>query len=346
MLRLPRAAAANVGRAIVIASSITIALVCASGHAAAEDKDADAERLFREGQKLLEERRYGEACPKFEAAYAKDRQLGTLINLAFCHKEQGSIWYAWLEFREAELKAGEMKRFERRDFARERLNELERSLPRVAIDNPKKVTLVEVLVEEKRVPEAEHGSTFTAEEGKRKFTFRAKGKKSATVLVPIGAKSSDKQHIQRVPVPEMVDGEDESALPPTAVGTPPPVESVFPPSGGSSASDPGAGSAQRTLGLGGAAVVVGGVTGVMTLTNPCAQNFMHDKSPSCSQSDRDGGDTTSMISNVSLIVAGAAGATGLVLLLTAPSRPSSPAGKEGVIRPQLGVGWAGLRGTF
>ena len=92
------------------------------------DKDADAERLFREGQKLLEERRYGEACPKFEAAYKKDQQLGTLLNLAYCHKEQGATWLAWVEFKEAEVKATELKRNDRRDFARQRMAELEKSL--------------------------------------------------------------------------------------------------------------------------------------------------------------------------------------------------------------------------
>jgi tetratricopeptide (TPR) repeat protein len=88
------------------------------------DKDADAERLFREGQKLMEERRYGEACPKFDLAYRKDQQLGTLLNLAYCHKELGTTWLAWVEFKEAELKAIELKRTERRDFARQRMAEL------------------------------------------------------------------------------------------------------------------------------------------------------------------------------------------------------------------------------
>ena len=56
--------------------------------------------------------------------------LGTLINLAFCHKEQGASWYAWLEFREAEVKATELNRADRRDFAHARLVELEKQLPK------------------------------------------------------------------------------------------------------------------------------------------------------------------------------------------------------------------------
>jgi hypothetical protein len=326
MVRLPRAVA------------VAVAAFLFAAPALAQDKEADAERLFREGQKLLEERRYGEACPKFEAAYAKDRQLGTLLNLAFCHKEQGSIWYAWLEFREAELKAGEMKRFERRDFARARLNELEKSLPKVTIDNPHKTPLTDVLVEEKRVPEAEHGSSFTAEEGKRKFTFKAKGKKSATVLVTIG-KLSDKP--QRVPVPVMEDGED---APPVAAAPPPPptvvehtkvkvVEVEAP------------GSSQKTigfvaLGVAGTALIVGGVAGVMTLTNECGR-LLHPTASGCTTDARDSASTTGLISTTGFIVAGVVGATGLILLLTAP-KAQETAG----VRPEIGLGWAGLRGSF
>jgi hypothetical protein len=138
--------------AIVALALVLVAGGVSSAHA--QTREADAERLFREGQKLMEERRYGEACPKFEAAYKKDGALGTLINLAFCHKEQGAIWYAWLEFREAEVKATELNRPERRDFAHARLTELEKNLPKVVIDNPRKVPLTEVLVEDRKVWEA------------------------------------------------------------------------------------------------------------------------------------------------------------------------------------------------
>lgn len=333
-------------RAVVVAVSFTCLGLALSRSAAAQDKEADAERLFREGQALMEQRRFGEACPKFEAAYAKDRQLGTLLNLAFCHKEQGATWYAWLEFREAEVKAAELKRTERRDFARERLNELERSLPKVVLDNPRKLLLTDVLVEDRRVPEAERGAVFTSEEGKRKFTFRAKGKKSATVLVSIGPKVERAQHVA---VPEMEEGEDEAPPKPQpqVIVVPAPAP---PPPRPADADASRAGSAQRTigfaaLGVAGAAVVVGGVTGMMTLTNACANNFIHDKSDACTQSDRDSADATSTVATISFVVAGAAATGGLVLLLTSPSRASAATARPRV-RPELGLGWAGLRGAF
>jgi hypothetical protein len=307
----------------------------------AQDSDADAERLFREGQKLLEERRFGEACPKFEQAYRKDRQLGTLINLAFCHKEQGAIWYAWLEFKEAEVRATELNRPDRRDFARQRLAELEKLLPKVVVDNPRKMPLTQVLVEEKRVPEAERGAVFAAEEGNRKFIFRAKGKKPATQMVNV-AKGERAQHVV---VPEMEDAGPDDAPPPDHADAPSKPEVV----GSDAAPDPNPGATQRTLGwvaigAGGVALAIGSVTGLMAIT-------AEDKTAASAHD-------AATVSTISFIVAGVGIGGGLVLLLTAaPSRSASATGamrtrtvatqRAGLrITPELGAGWAGLSGRF
>ncbi len=311
-------------------------MIAVSGAARAQDSDADAERLFREAQKLLEERRYGEACPKFEAAYSKDKKLGTLLNLAFCHKEQGSLWYAWLEFREAEFKAEEQKRPERKDFARKRLDELEKGLAKVIVDNPQKLPLTEVDVEDRRVPEAERGAYFTAEEGKRKLTFKAKGKKPATALVSI-VRGDKAQHVI---VPDM---EDAAAATPEPTPTP---EHVEPPAQKHEepAADANVGGTQRSLGyvalaVGAGGVVVGLAAGVMTFTNPCGSWG----SGTCTQSEKSRSDTTSLVANVGIGAGVAFGIAGVVLLVTAPSA-STP--EHAGVAPVVGPGYAGVRGNF
>lgn len=310
--------------------------VVGTSSATAQTREADAERLFREGQKLMEERRYGEACPKFEAAYKKDNALGTLINLAFCHKEQGATWYAWLEFREAEVKATEASRLDRRDFAHARLTEVGKNLPKVIVENPQKVPLTDVLVEDRKVWEAERGMVFAAEAGQRKFVFRAKGKKPATLLVNVGT-ATRADRAQHVTVPELENLTAEDLPPPPA---PPPAPVLSPPADRGVAPPPQApdtsGSAQRTLGwasvgVGGAAAVLGGVTGAITLFGPCAHQ-------TCASDQRNYASTTGAISTVSLVAAGALVMGGLVLVLTAPSSRSSSA----AVLP----GWAGLAGTF
>ena len=320
---------------VVFPLAVPLAMLFASGNATAQSQDADAERLFREGQKLMEERRFGEACPKFEAAYTKDRQLGTLINLAFCHKEQGAIWYAWLEFREAEVKATELNRPDRRDFAKQRLAELEKQLPKVVLDNPQHMPLTDVLVEDRKVWEAERGAVFAVEAGQRKFVFRAKGKKQASALINV-VKGDKAQHVV---VPDMEDGGGETPPPPP----PPTGGNTEPPKPEAPSSDSHPGSTQKTIGwvgigVGGVALAIGAFYGIKTFSSPCANG---KKCPTADQTDANRSGT---ISNIAFVLAGIGVIGGGVLILTAPSAPQTQA--KIVVSPQIGAGWAGLTGTF
>jgi hypothetical protein len=324
------------------------------------DQDADAERLFREGQKLMEERRFGEACPKFEAAYRKDQQLGTLLNLAYCHKAQGAVWQSWLEFKEAEVKAIDLKRNDRRDFARQRMAELEKSLARVVIDPTDKVELTEVLVEDRRVPEAEKGQIFAAEPGQRKLTFRAKGKKQVVQLIHI--EKGDRP--QRIAVPDMVDEEEPVVVAPAEVAretiTTPVTREVTSP-------DRSRGTVQRivglaTAGVGAVGLTVGSIYGLRTLYNECTDGKPAYPNvpgrPSCTGEQHARYSETGAISTVAFIAGGVLVAGGLVLYFTAPSSRSSAAvggaahapdgpGRAGLrVLPEIGGGWAGVRGVF
>lgn len=328
-------------RRLALAASLLVSTF--SAHVFAQDREADAERLFREGQKLLEERRYGEACPKFEQAYKKDGQLGTLLNLAFCHKEQGATWYAWLEFREAEVKATEQSRADRRDFAKGQLPALEKSLAKLVVDNPKNVPLIEVLVEDRKVPEAEKGATFAAEPGQRKLTFRAKGKKSGTLLVHV-VKGDRPMHVA---TPELEDMPPEPPPEPAAETDGTITRGSMP---AARAETPGTQSSQKTLALGmlGVGVVAGvvmGVTGVMTLANDCAsggdRTRCRDDEQGRAESDR--GKTTATIATVSGVLAGVALVGGAVLWFTAPKGTHEARAK---VTPRVGLGWAGVGGTF
>ena len=309
------------------------------------DKDADAERLFREGQQLMGERRYGEACPKFEAAYRKDQQLGTLLNLAYCHKEQGAIWLAWVEFKEAEVKAIELKRSDRRDFARQRMLELEKQLGKAVIEPQSRVELTEVLVEDRRVPDAEKGQTFAIEMGQRKLTFRAKGKKQAVQLVTI-----TKGPAQKIAVPEMEE-QPKEAPPVAESGDEDEPRPVSTPVTAEKSSD---GASQRVAGLvlAGVGVVgigVGSVTGLMTFSSPCSGG------KPCEPDEEERADVTSMTSNIAFAAGGTFLVGGLLLYFLAPKAaktstatvPPSHARSRAIrLIPEIGAGWAGLRGAF
>jgi hypothetical protein len=334
-------------RAAPLAATLALALLFGTHSASAQDHEQDAERLFREGQKLLEERRFGEACPKFEAAYTKDHSLGTLINLAFCHKEQGATWYAWLEFREAEVKATELNRADRRDFAHQRLAELEKLLPKLVIDNPQKVPLTDVLVEDRKVFEAERSAVFAAEAGERRFTFKAKGKKPAATLITV-AKGDKLQHVT---VPEMEDAPAERPA-----GAEHPADPKH--ADAAATSDPG--STQRTLGwvalgVAGVAALIGTIEGVSTFSSACHGG------KACTDEERDSANGSGTVADISFVVAILAAGGGVYLLMTAPPAPSaSPAAAARAriapptsarassvsVTPHLGLGWASVSGTF
>lgn len=108
--------------------------------------------------------------------------------------------------------------------------------------------------------------------------------------------------------------------------------------GMSSPTEPGAdtggskGSMNKTLalvafGVGGAGLVVGGITGLLALgkSGDLKDKCGADKNacPADSQSDIDSYKSMGTISTIGFIVAGVGGATGLVLLLTAPSGSAS-----------------------
>lgn len=319
---------------------LSVGVALFPGGARAQDRSADAERLFREAQQLLEAKDYANACPKLERAYALDRKLGTLINLAFCHKSQDAWWLAWIEFRQAELMAMAQGRTDRRDFVRQQLTEIEKKgkLAVVMIDNPRHEPLTEVLVEDRKMPDAENGAIFMVEPTgavDRKFTFRAKGKKSVERLVKIVR--SDKS-IQHVVVPTLEDQEPEpEAAPPPA--PPPPDHAAVPPA---PAND---GRSQRLVGwivtgTGAAALGVGGYFGIEALGSPCAGS---SKNPPCTSEAKSTADKEALASTILVAGGAVAVAGGLWLVLTA-QRDAPKAGAR--IAPTVGLGYAGVQGRF
>lgn len=327
-----------------VAFAASAAALVVTTAASAQDRSADAERLFREAQQLLEARDYANACPKLERAYQLDKKLGTLINLAFCHKAQESYWLAWVELRQAEVMAVGLGRNDRRDFVRQQLAEVEKKgkLAVVVVDNPRAEPLTEVLVEDRKIPEAETGAPFMVEPTStvdRKFTFRAKGKKSVEKLVKI-AKSE--KVVQHVAVPPMEAQSDVPPPPPVANGVsdeprPNPVRDVAPDDG----------SLQRIVGwslvgLGVAGIGVGSYFGVDAIGNPCADT---DKPP-CTPEAKSKGDRDALVSTLAVGSGVAAIGGGLLLVLTAGPKAAPTTGTRAHVEPVVGASFAGIRGRF
>src|SRR5262245_59132112 len=113
--------------ASIIACMVTLA---ATHPALAQSRDAaTAEALFRQGRAAMESKNFQEACPKFAESQKLDPAAGTLMNLATCEEKLGKLASAWQHWKEA-LDALPQKD-DRVTFAKGRVDELEKKLPRL-----------------------------------------------------------------------------------------------------------------------------------------------------------------------------------------------------------------------
>jgi hypothetical protein len=90
-----------------------------------------AESLFREAREDMKRAKPEQACPKLEESYRLDPSIGTLLNLGLCEQQLGHVATAWTKLRQFAdaAPAGDP----RLALAREKIGELEKSLPKIRI---------------------------------------------------------------------------------------------------------------------------------------------------------------------------------------------------------------------
>ena len=117
-------------RAMRVTRAAALAAISFTSTAAfAQSRDpAAAEAAFSEGQSLMKQGRFEEACRKLEASHALDPATGTLLNLGACYEKTGKTASAWLRYREAAASALAKGQREREEIARARVNALEPQL--------------------------------------------------------------------------------------------------------------------------------------------------------------------------------------------------------------------------
>jgi hypothetical protein len=206
-----------------------VALVTPPRAAFAEASASDvalAEALFQEGQKLMKERRYAEACPKFQESQRLDPGGGTLFQLATCHEFTGRTASAWAEFSEVALLAKQRNRPDIERAARERVHALEPRLSWLVISVPEAARLEGLSVERDgtALGPGSFGTAMPADPGKHTVAAKAPGHRAWSTTVEVGPESDRKT----VTLPKLGALPRRSVPPPVAGSSEPPSETPPP----------------------------------------------------------------------------------------------------------------------
>ena len=125
---------------VVALGALVVALSAGTpSHAESATDVAMAEGLFNEGVKLLEQKKYGEACDMLDRSRKLAIGLGVTLYLADCQESNNKPGTALALFREAEKMAGERKDA-RQQIAKERADKLEKMAARIVLRVSAEVT--------------------------------------------------------------------------------------------------------------------------------------------------------------------------------------------------------------
>lgn len=119
--------------AFTLASIIAVSSVAGVAHADKKDK---ADQLFKQGKKLMGEKRYADACDAFEESYKLDPGIGAQLNIAKCYEEWGKLGRAFLAYQAAEKLAKDANDT-RAAKIHELVEGLDMQVPRLTIKLPK-----------------------------------------------------------------------------------------------------------------------------------------------------------------------------------------------------------------
>jgi hypothetical protein len=114
--------------------AFAIPLLLLQTNAASADSDATAELLFRDGKRLMAEKRFAEACPKFAESARLSPSSGVELALGLCYEAEGKSASAWGAFTAAVPLARRDARKDRERVATTHAEALEPKLARVTFE--------------------------------------------------------------------------------------------------------------------------------------------------------------------------------------------------------------------
>jgi len=322
------------------AAALLLSVWLAPAVARADISDADratARALAFEGQDALDRRDYDKALDRFKRADAILHAPTLLIGVARALAGLGRLIEAqevYSRILREGVPAGSPDAFTL--AYEEARKEIEALMPRIP-----SVTIVvkgaespAVTIDGASVPSAALGARRPVDPGERVIVASAQGFKPAEAKVTLAEGAHETVTLELVAA-----AQSPKDTPP--IGAPP------------SADQADAGSGRRTLGyialgVGGAGLVLGGVTGALALGKhgDLEEACPGGKCPAREQENLDSYHTMGTLSTVGFIAGGVGVAAGVVLLVTAPRGASTEARRGPWIAPRVGLGYLGAEGRF
>jgi hypothetical protein len=295
-----------------IASLLCLLSALALARPAAAGDKALAESLFQEGRRLMAEGSYEQACERFAGSQAQDPSPGTLVNLGQCHEARGMTATAWAYFRQAEALARNLGRSEHEAHAAERAAALEPKLSKLRIDPPADAPSdLRVLRGGVRLPSESLGVAVAVDPGSYEIEASAPGRRTWRGNVDVGAEADSAV----IAIPSL---EKEPAKPPDRS----PESPAVPHADGDSA--PARTIGWVLIGVGAAAVVTGGVFGLLVMQQSNNAEDDPELCPNKQCSPRgleeiDSAEQKALISTIAIGAGLATAAVGAVLIVTSKS---------------------------
>ncbi len=331
------------GRGLVAAACAAAALAHEGPARAVDPAQAQlAEALFSEARTLMASKRYTEACPKLAESQRLDPSMGTLLNLAVCHEEDGKLATAAAEYREVIAIATRENRADRRVLAEARLKALEASVPKLAVSPSARVQELEgvaVTLDGLELRAPAWGVASPVDPGAHLVTVSAANHASWTTTVPI--QRGETRNVE-IDLPEPL-----AAPPGTWPAAAPPPRALPPPmpeAGGATKHNP----VHTVLLVSSLAGYAGAVAfGLMTLAanKRASDGCLADRGYCFTEDGRDAAasrNTYAWLSTISIAVA--VGSS--IGLLVVPVRVSTTAKAPPATRLGIGLGAVSLAGTF
>jgi hypothetical protein len=278
-------------------------------------KEGAAKALFDEGRALFDAGKLHEACEKFTASYALYKKGSTLLNLAICHRREGKLASAWIEFTEARAQAARDGNAEATKIAEKAVLEIGPQVPQLRLSFAERPQGLEVQLDGVTLEPAALDASIPIDPGAHELVARAPGKRKWRERVDATAGST-----AAVTIPPL---EREEAT--TASPTPQPPQKPPPPPSNAEPPRDKPSSTRRTvgfvaIGVGVVAAAGGTYFGVRALGKrsdaeaACAANRCDE-----GRAMNDQGVTSAWIANGAIAGAVVFGAVGAYLLLTSPS---------------------------